>query len=122
TELGRPSVAHATAAGKVALAFTGRTPSPPLRAYTERTITDPAALEVELERVRRRGYADAHGEREPGLNAIAAPAFGSDETLAGVVALQGPLPRFGRSQSRRALPSLLAKSVAISRALGSTRR
>src|SRR5213075_2401333 len=39
--LGRPSVAHATATGKVLLAF-GTTPHPPgqLKAYTSRTITD----------------------------------------------------------------------------------
>jgi DNA-binding IclR family transcriptional regulator len=122
TQLGRPSVAHATAAGKVALAFTGRSPRPPLRAYTERTITDPDALASELAAVRRRGYAEAYEEREPGLNAIAAPVFSSDETLAGVIALQGPLPRFGRSPARKALPALLTRAEAISRALGSTSR
>jgi DNA-binding IclR family transcriptional regulator len=120
TQLGRPSVAHATAAGKVALAFTGRSPRPPLRAYTERTITDTDALASELAAVRRRGYAEAYEEREPGLNAIAAPVFASDETLAGVIALQGPLPRFGRGPSRKALPALLERAEAISRALGST--
>ncbi len=49
TQLGRPSVAHATAAGKVMLAFTERSPHAPLRAYTERTITDPGLLAAELE-------------------------------------------------------------------------
>jgi DNA-binding IclR family transcriptional regulator len=122
TQLGRPSIAHATAAGKVALAFTGRPPQSPLRAYTRRTITDPAALDAELQRVRRRGFADAYEEREPGLNAIAAPVFGSDDSLAGIVALHGPLPRFGREPARRALPALIARADAISRALGSTRR
>jgi IclR family acetate operon transcriptional repressor len=120
TQLGRPSVAHATAAGKVALAFTGRRPEPPLRAYTQRTITDPGALETELARVRRVGFADAYEEREPGLNAIAAPLFGSDESLAGIVALQGPLPRFGRAPARKALAVLLDRAGAISEALGST--
>jgi DNA-binding IclR family transcriptional regulator len=122
TQLGRPSVAHATAAGKVALAFTGRRPEPPLRAYTQRTITDPGALETELARVRRVGFADAYEEREPGLNAIAAPVFGSDESLAGIIALQGPLPRFGRAPARKALPALLDRAGAISEALGSTRQ
>jgi IclR family acetate operon transcriptional repressor len=122
TQLGRPSVAHATAAGKVAIAFTGRSPRPPLRAYTARTITDVAAFEVELERVRRRGFGEAYEEREVGLNAIAAPVFGSDDALAAVVALQGPLPRFGRGAARKALTVLLARADAISRALGSTKR
>jgi IclR family acetate operon transcriptional repressor len=117
-QLGRPSVAHATAAGKAMLAFTHRRPEPPLRAYTERTITDPAALEAELEEIRRRGFADAYEEREPGLNAVAAPVFGGGGELAGVVALQGPVSRFGRTPARRALEPLLARAEAISRGLG----
>jgi DNA-binding IclR family transcriptional regulator len=116
--LGRPSIAHATAAGKVMLAFTGRLPRPPLEAYTERTITDPAALEAELERVRARGWADAYEEREPELNAIAAPVWSSAGQLAGIVALQGPIPRFGRAPARKALPLLLERAHAISRELG----
>ena len=120
TQLGRPSVAHATAAGKVALAFTGRRARGPLRAYTERTIVEAAALDAELDRVRRRGFAEAYEEREPGLNAVAAPVFGSDGSLAGIVALQGPLPRFGRAPARKALPLLLARAASVSRALGAT--
>src|SRR5262249_32910200 len=45
SRLGRPSIAHATSAGKVMLAFAGRElPDGPLRAYTARTITDPQVL------------------------------------------------------------------------------
>ena len=117
-QLGRPSVAHATAAGKVMLAFAGRAVRPPLAAYTERTITDPRALEDELERIRRRGWADAYEEREQGLNAIAAPVPGPDGMPAAILSLQGPVPRFGRSQARTALPSLLEHAGALSRALG----
>jgi DNA-binding IclR family transcriptional regulator len=118
TRLGRPSIAHATAAGKVMLAFTTVRTHAPLAAYTERTITDPDELAAELERIRRRGWADAFEEREPELNAIAAPVWASGEELAGIVALQGPIPRFGRATARRALPSLLAHAEAISRELG----
>jgi|SRR5579862_1797501 len=118
TRLGRPSIAHATAAGKVMLAFAEIRAEAPLAAYTEQTITDPAALEEELERIRGRGWADAYEEREPGLNAVAAPIWASGRLLAGIVALQGPIPRFGRTAARRALPSLLTHTEAISRALG----
>jgi IclR family acetate operon transcriptional repressor len=121
TQLGRPSVAHATAAGKVMLAFTGSRPTGPLRAYTTRTITELDALEYELQRIRRRGYADAYEERERELNATAVPVFANDGSLAGVVALQGPVSRFGKTAARRALPALLEAAGAISRALGSTR-
>jgi DNA-binding IclR family transcriptional regulator len=116
--LGRPSIAHATAAGKVMLACTGRRPQPPLLAYTGRTIVDPEALDAELERVAEQGWADAFEEREPELNAVAAPVWSSSGTLAGIVALQGPAGRFGRTAARRALPLLLERADAISAALG----
>ncbi len=120
SQLGRPSVAHATAAGKVMLAFSGRHPQPPLHAYTARTISDPEALAAELAGIRERGFADAYEERELGLNAIAAPVFGADDRLAAVVALQGPTARFGRKPARAALPPLLACASAISHGLGGT--
>jgi DNA-binding IclR family transcriptional regulator len=119
SQLGRPSIAHATAAGKVMLAFDGARPAGELQAYTPRTITDPQELETEVERVRRRGWADAFEEREIGLNAIAAPLWASDGALAGIIALQGPIPRFGRAPARAALPALLERAGAISTELGS---
>src|SRR5579859_6636886 len=76
--LGRPSVSHATAVGKVLLAFGGG-PLPRERdliALTDRTITDRAALEAAVLVVRDRGYATVFGEREPDVNAIAAPVWG----------------------------------------------
>jgi DNA-binding IclR family transcriptional regulator len=117
--VGRPSIAHATATGKVLLAF-GEVPLPPgpLTAYTERTITDRGALEDELEKVRRAGYASAAGEREPHLNAIAAPVFGARGELAAIVGIQGPASRFGRDAMRVALASLLPHAEAVSRELG----
>jgi IclR family acetate operon transcriptional repressor len=120
TQLGRPSVAHATAAGKVMLAFTGRRPGGPLRAYTSRTITELDRLEAELESIERRGWADAYEERERELNAVAAPVFAGDRSLTAVVALQGPMSRFGKGAARRSLPALLGAAGAISRALGAT--
>ena len=118
TRLGRPSIGHATAAGKIMLAFTGRVPAGQLTAYTARTITDPVELERELVRVRRSGWAEAYEEREPELNAIAAPVWSSGGELAAIVALQGPIPRFGRAAARAALPALLERAGAISRELG----
>ena len=62
SRLGRPSIAHATSAGKVMLAFSGRElPEGPFRAYTPRTITDAQALAREIGVVRERGYAEAAG-------------------------------------------------------------
>jgi IclR family acetate operon transcriptional repressor len=119
SRLGRPSIAHATSAGKVMLAFSGRElPEGPFRAYTPRTITDPQVLAREIERVREQGWARATGEREPGLTAIAAPIRSSRGELEAVVALQGPSERFDDQAVAAAVPVLLTRADAISRELG----
>jgi IclR family acetate operon transcriptional repressor len=119
TRLGRPSVGHASSAGKVLLAF-GNVPVPRgrLTAYTPRTITGQAALAREIERVRRDGYAEAVDEREVGLSAVAAPAWGAAGALAAIVALQGPTSRFDAEAIGAAVPLLLACTERISAALG----
>jgi DNA-binding IclR family transcriptional regulator len=117
--LGRPSVAHATAAGKVGLAFGGAELSGArLERFTKATITDRTELDSELRRVRERGYAEAFGEREEGLNALAAPIFGSRGELAAILGVQGPASRFDKSATASAAGPLLELSRAASDALG----
>jgi IclR family acetate operon transcriptional repressor len=117
--LGRPSVAHATATGKVALVFGSATlPPGALAAYTARTITDPASLAREIELVRARGWAEAVGEREEDLNAIAAPVRGSRGELAAILGLQGPSSRFDPAAMKAAAAQLLGRAAAVSEALG----
>ena len=119
SRLGRPSIAHATSAGKVMLAFSGRElPEGPLRAYTPATITDMQALAAEIAGVRERGWARAVGEREPDLTAIAAPIRGSRAELEAIVALQGPSSRFDEAAIEAALPVLVERADAVSLELG----
>ncbi len=119
SRLGRPSIAHATSAGKVMLAFSMRAlPERPLQAYTPRTITDPTKLAAEIERVREQGWAQAIEERETGLSAIAAPIRGSGGGLEAILALQGPSSRFDAAAVESALPLLLDAVAAISEELG----
>ncbi len=117
--IGRPSVAHATAVGKVALAF-GEVSLPPgrLRTFTARTVTDRDALAAEVAAVRQRGWAEALGEREDDLNAVAAPVLGSGGELVAVIGLQGPASRLTTKTIAAALPQLRERAAAVSRALG----
>jgi IclR family acetate operon transcriptional repressor len=118
-QLGRPSVAHATATGKVLLAFGGvGLPPGAIRRYTARTIADPRALAREVERVRVRGWADAVGEREDDLAAIAAPVRGSRGELAAIVGIQGPAARLDAKARAAALEPLLASTTALSVRIG----
>src|SRR5262245_51946310 len=117
--VGRPSICHATATGKVMLAFTGTEPAPgSMKAYTKRTITNRERLAAELERIRRVGWGEASGEREEHLNAIAAPVFGAHGELAAIIGVQGPALRFNRDAMRAAVQPLLQRTDAVSAALG----
>lgn len=118
-QLGRPSVAHATATGKVLLAF-GLPTLPPgaLKEFTARTITQRAALAVELDTVCARGYAVNFGEREEDLHAIAAPVWGPRAELVAIVGVQGPAARFGSDGMDAAVRPLLDHTLQLSRELG----
>jgi DNA-binding IclR family transcriptional regulator len=119
--IGRPSVPHATAVGKVMLAFAPgheAEASAPLKRFTERTLTDPAALAAEVATVRDRGYAEAVGEREPDLTAIAAPVYARGGELAGILGLQGPSARLPAATRRTLREPLLAAAGDLGRALG----
>jgi DNA-binding IclR family transcriptional regulator len=117
--IGRPSVAHATAVGKVALAHGEASPPLPLARFTERTITNPKALAAAVAEVRERGWAEAVGEREGDLNALAAPVAGRDGALAAILGVQGPAARLPAERRREILPALLEEAAALSRELGS---
>jgi IclR family acetate operon transcriptional repressor len=118
-EVGRPSIAHATATGKVMLSFGGGSlPEGVLTRYTPRTITSRAELARQLDRVRARRWADSTGEREEDLNAIAAPVLGPSGRLVAIIGLQGPASRFHTRAMRAAAPGLLERAAAISALLG----
>lgn len=117
--VGRPSVAHATATGKVMLAFGPPHPLPELlETFTERTIDSSAALEAQIEAVRRERVAHASGEREPDLNAVAAPVFGAGGELAAILGVQGPAARFDGAAQAAAVAELVAHASALSQSLG----
>jgi DNA-binding IclR family transcriptional regulator len=116
--LGRPSIAHATAVGKVMLAFGGG-PLPrerDLKPLTDRTITDRAELAAEVRRVRAQRYGTVFGERDPDVNAIAAPVFDRGGALAAILGLQGPATRL--QDPTRLLPGLQQGAATLTRALG----
>ncbi|MBA2702176.1 MAG: IclR family transcriptional regulator [Chloroflexi bacterium] len=90
---------HAVSSGQVLLAF--RSPasierylSGPLERFTGHTLADPDAVRERLRDVRRRGFAWALEEFDPGISSVAAPiADGSGEVVA-AVHIHGPSYRF----------------------------
>ena len=117
--LGRPSVSHATATGKVLLAFGDVVlPPGPLKVFARRTIIERRKLGAEVDRVRESGWAEAVEEREDDLSAIAAPVFAGSGELIGIIGIQGPASRFDGQARRAARASLLEHARAVSDALG----
>jgi DNA-binding IclR family transcriptional regulator len=110
-EIGRTSVAHATAVGKVFLAQGGTLTAAPLTAFTRRTVVDRAALEVEVAKVRERGWAQALGEREADMNAVAVPVLDRTGKLVAILGVQGPSARF-RGDAIQSAARLLADRAA----------
>lgn len=115
-ELGRPSIPHATAIGKVYLAHGGATPPGRLPAYTARTVTDRKTLAAEVAQVRDRGWAQVLGEREADLNALAAPVLDLTGGLIGVLGLQGPAARFDATTMKAAVGPLVQHAAELSAA------
>ncbi len=119
--VGRPNPLHATAIGKTMLAFGPAAELPPaagLTAFTEHTLLARDALAAAVARVREAGWAEAVGERETDLAALAAPVRGSGERLAAVLGLQGPLARMTQARRREMLPLLLDAAAGLSQQLG----
>lgn len=109
---------HCSALGKVFLAH-GVIPvaGTPMARRTRHTITSPKALRLVLDEVRQRGYAQALGELEIGLDAIAAPVRGQTGEVVAALGISGPSERLTHQQPL--LASLLtSQALALSRVLG----
>ncbi|MBK8051606.1 MAG: IclR family transcriptional regulator [Anaerolineales bacterium] len=93
-DVGSRLPAHATATGKVLLAYAGEGGSAPLPSslvrMTEKTIVDPVILALEFEQIRQRGYAVAVDELELGFVAIAAPVFDRERVAVAAISIGGP--------------------------------
>lgn len=85
-----------------------------LEAYTPKTVTEPAALERELKRVRAQGYAIDDEEFLPGLLCIAVLVPAADGARASLcVAVQAPAIRLDRAQAVALLPAVRRAATAI---------
>ncbi|MEU5726667.1 IclR family transcriptional regulator [Micromonospora sp. NPDC047738] len=85
---------HATAVGKVLLAFDPyREIATPLSVFTKATIVDAGVLDAELEQIRSRGWAAEFEEFEEGEVGIAAPIKDQRGVVVGAIGIRGAIER-----------------------------
>jgi DNA-binding IclR family transcriptional regulator len=117
--VGRPVPLHASALGKVLLAYDAAAlPPGPLERCTDRTVTSARELRAELAAVRARGYAVADEELERGLVALAAPVFRYDAAVVAAVSVSAPATRMTDEAAANAVRCCTDEAAALSAALG----
>ena len=114
---------HASAHGKVALAFgpddlLKRCVSRPLKAWTPHTLTTRPALERAVAQVRSRGWATAANQVLHGVNGLAAPIFNHANNYAGALAVAGTVQSVPASPSRNLIEAVTRAAARVSRNLG----
>lgn len=113
--------AHASASGKVLLAFTPAEDIPyPLRLqrFTDHTIVDRQVLDSELDKIRQRGVAIDRQESLPTIVGVAAPIQAPDGTLLAAVSMSGVA---GRIDANRMDAAVRTTALTISRDLAEAR-
>jgi len=121
---GTRSPMHASGIGKALLAWMPEArrralvSAGPLDGFTAATITDPAALEQDLDQARRRGFAIDDEERTPGMRCVAAPVFNAlGEPVAGV-SVSGPVFRLLSADVARVGGLVAAAASEVTVAIG----
>jgi DNA-binding IclR family transcriptional regulator len=95
---------HATAPGKVLLAFSsadrraGILAKSKLERLTSQTIVDLRELRSQLAEVVSRGFAVSSGDRTPGIGSLAVPVLAADGHLAAALSIVYPLGRVAEQQ------------------------
>jgi DNA-binding IclR family transcriptional regulator len=120
---GRSLPLHGTAGGKVLLASLAerdvlRIVRAGLPSLTDRTIVGLEPMLEELARVRRRGFAIAFGELEPGLHAVAAPVHDARGSVVAAVELRGSALRLPAARLPEVASAVRGAAAAISVRLG----
>ena len=72
-----------------------------------------------LSEVRRRGWAQSVGEREPGVASVSAPVRGPSGRVLAALSISGPIERMGRQPGRQHGPSVMAAANRLSEFLHS---
>jgi DNA-binding IclR family transcriptional regulator len=114
---------HATAMGKVLLAFDKDGPTHAVKRqgklapYTPRTRISLEALLPDLREARQRGFAIADRELGEDIRAVAVPVFGTQRNLVGAVGVQARASRMSERFVQSLIPVMQRSAIDIRRRL-----
>lgn len=115
-ELGDVYPLHASATGKAIYAYLEPKEREHiiedvgLEAITDATITDPIALEREVDKIRQQGFSESHGEAIEGTRGIAVPIFSFSGRIVASIGAAVPQHR-GKGEDRTRLIHLLTEAA-----------
>ena len=123
SEIGKTFPLHCTGLGKVFLAYSprdllDRLVQKPLEAVTDKSITNPTKLKVELSKIIEQGYAIDNEEITRGIVCVAAPVLSFDQGLAAAISIAFPAYIKKERGLEREIAAIRNASRVISESLG----
>ncbi|HRO58593.1 MAG TPA: IclR family transcriptional regulator [Burkholderiaceae bacterium] len=114
---------HSSASGKLFLAHLPRRSRDrlirqlPLVRHTQHTVTDPARLAEEAEKIRQQGYATEVEEYLAGICCLAVPVQDGDGRVVAALSVHAPLARLPIEQAVELLPEMQSAAEAMAQTL-----
>lgn len=117
---------HCSANGKALLAYrtdteVDRILKPPLRRYTNATITDPKKIKAELKQIHAQGYAVDFGAYIADVHAVGAPIRDRTGHVIASIGVVAPANRLQKSKAKEFARLAISTASEISAALGWTK-
>jgi DNA-binding IclR family transcriptional regulator len=121
--VGQRLPAHATASGKLFLAYLpddqlNAILKQPMEAYTEKTATSPEKLRFQLEEIRKQGYSIDYEEFEHGVCAVAAPIFNRSGNVIAAIGGPSPISRMAPDRIKQIADAFMEAAKGISYRMG----
>jgi len=122
TRVGGRAPAYCVATGRAMLAYadeaTLAAATRDMEVFTALTVKSRQALDKELERVRRKGYAVNRGEWRGGVRGLAAPVFDGRGWVVAAIGIAGPGERLSDAAIQAMAPVVVSAAESLSRELG----
>ncbi|WP_325529866.1 IclR family transcriptional regulator [Sporomusa sp.] len=124
SQIGGRNPAHCTGVGKMLISGLADeevekiVSEKKLKKFTEKTITDGAALQQHLQKIRQQGFAVDDEEIESGLRCIAAPIRDHRRKVIAAISLSGPTQRMNPEKLDQIIADVVDTANTISTQLG----